>query len=188
MIRKYLYSLLLLLCALPVWAQTTIGYTNVPDGGGNTGGEYAFATPLLTMSEAGTFSSVSLYATDESGTGTRQAIIRIYDAAGNTLATSATASGFSASGSWVTVAISYAATASQQLRFAAISEGAPLYVGVTNGHPGDGFYSDVGGSGTYPQWPTDPASFSNDFDWRLAAYGTYTPAGGGAVTKIMQQH
>lgn len=172
LLKKLLPLIAALAFIAPAFADT-IGYAATPPSAGNTNNEHAFCSPLYTMPVGGTFTSVHMYGQDE-GDGTQEAQIRVYDESGNTVATSAVGSGFSSGGSWVSMSISFSRTISQQIRFCALTEGAPLYIGRDDTTTAQGFLHY--GPNPFSTWPTDPVSFNNDEDWTIALYGTYTPS------------
>lgn len=70
--------------------------------------------------------------------------------------------GFTGGGSWVSASISFARTNGQQVQFAIISEGPPLYIGRST-MVNSQYVLDQEPL-TYPTWPADPISTTLDGD------------------------
>lgn len=181
--RRSFFASLTALFVAPVFAAT-LGPTTLPGGAANPASTTILASPLYTMTEAGNITSVSVAAQDDTASdGVVQ--VRLYSSTGATLASSSTSSTlWNGTPSFQSVAISYSASASQQIRIAVFYNGSEFYAMVDNAGTGLGFSA---GDHTPFTWPSDNVTFTQDFDWQLGAYITYTPTGSSPVLKILQQ-
>lgn len=161
-----------------------IGNDITPDGDFATE-EYPWATQLLTMPEAGTFTSIRVFGMDTSGSSTGQVVVKIFDSTGNTLATSSATGGFAVTpGSNVNVSISYAASASQQIRLGVIGN-AGIRIGQLDSPGVSRKFAFDGGGVVFPAYPSDPISWNYSEEQTVGLLGIYTPSGGGSTPRLL---